>query len=124
MDAITVRIQTMEPASGLVTSGVTKPPSQLGYFQYENGVYPATALRSAIDALLARHLKLVGLIKHESRMPGRSHCDMDLEDIASGHRIAISEERATAAARCRLEQAGWAHDYTDALAAPSEASTD
>src|SRR3546814_2965516 len=46
MDAITVRIQTMEPASGLVTSGVTKPPSQLGYFQYENGVYPATALRA------------------------------------------------------------------------------
>src|SRR3546814_8749819 len=86
MDAITVRIQTMEPASGLVTSGVTKPPSQLGYFQYENGVYPATALRAAIDALLARDLKVVGLIQHESRMPGRSHCDMELEDIASGER--------------------------------------
>ncbi|MFC3675352.1 DUF2478 domain-containing protein [Ferrovibrio xuzhouensis] len=109
MDGTAVGIQTMAPASGFTQQ-------QLGYFQYENGVYPAVALRAAVDALLARDLKVVGLIQHESRMPGRSHCDMELEDIASGERIAISEERGAAARGCRLDPAGLAAAYMAARA--------
>src|SRR3546814_9865611 len=95
MDAITVRIQTMEPASGLVTSGVTKPPSQLGYFQYENGVYPATDLRAAIDALLARDLKVVGLIQHESRTIGREHVCTPVTNATLVCRLLHEKHKAT-----------------------------
>ena len=103
-------------ADSVPRTAVANTRPQLAYFQYENGVYPAVALRTAVDMLLARGLKVVGLIQQESLLPGRSRCDMELEDIASGARIPISEERGAAARGCRLDPASLAAAYMAARA--------
>lgn len=113
MDSIDTGLPHAGPVIGMITPGV-RP--QLAYFLYENGVYPAAALRAAVDTLLVQGLKVIGLIQQESLRPGRSRCDMELEDIASGARIPISEERGAAARGCRLDPAGLAAAYMAARA--------
>lgn len=103
-------------AGGMAEAERAARQPQLAYFLYENGIYPAADLRAAIDALQARRFRVIGLIQHESRRPDRSHCDMELEDIVSGTRIPISEERGAAARGCRLDPAGLAAAYMAARA--------
>ncbi|WP_293859250.1 DUF2478 domain-containing protein [uncultured Alsobacter sp.] len=64
----------------------------------------ADALLHAVAAALAREGRVVtGLLPHAVQRPGRSRCDMVLEDPRSGERIRISEDRGEMARGCRLD---------------------
>lgn len=60
-------------------------------------------LRRIALALLERGWNLAGLIQHNQPRPGRSRCDMVLEELASGTLVAISEDRGPSARGCALE---------------------
>ncbi|HRO48846.1 MAG TPA: DUF2478 domain-containing protein [Hyphomicrobium sp.] len=65
----------------------------------------------AADALLtgiarsfrARGLKLAGAVQSNVAQPGRSRCDILLEDLASGRVVEASENRGPMASGCRLD---------------------
>ncbi len=54
-------------------------------------------------ALLEQDVSLAGLVQHNAPRPGRSRCDMVLEDIGSGRHVAISRDRGPEARGCMLD---------------------
>jgi hypothetical protein len=54
-------------------------------------------------ALLERDVRLAGLVQHNAPRPGRSRCDMVLQDLGSGRHIAISQDRGPEARGCMLD---------------------
>ena len=66
----------------------------------------ADAMLHAAAAAFARDgLVVTGLLPYSLQRPGRSRCDMVLEDPRSGERIHISEDRGEMARGCRLDLA-------------------
>ncbi len=61
------------------------------------------ALREVALALMERGLSLAGLVQHNHPRPGRSRCDMVLEELASGELVAISQDRGPHARGCALD---------------------
>ena len=67
----------------------------------------------AVDALIDRvvewargaGLRVVGALQRDEPRPGRRLCDMILDDLATGRRIRISEDRGDLAEGCRLDSA-------------------
>ncbi|MGA2491697.1 MAG: DUF2478 domain-containing protein [Roseiarcus sp.] len=65
----------------------------------------------AADALIDRvaewargaGLRVVGALQRDEPRPGRRLCDMILDDLATGRRIRISEDRGDLAEGCRLD---------------------
>lgn len=70
---------------------------------YTDSARADEALRRIALALLERGWNLAGLIQHNQPRPGRSRCDMVLEELASGTLVAISEDRGPNARGCALE---------------------
>jgi hypothetical protein len=54
-------------------------------------------------AILERDVGLAGLVQHNAPRPGRSRCDMVLEDLGSGRHVAISQDRGPEARGCMLD---------------------
>jgi nucleoside-triphosphatase THEP1 len=61
------------------------------------------ALRDVAMTLMARGCRLAGLVQHNTVRPGRSRCDMVLEELASGELIGISQDRGPLARGCALD---------------------
>lgn len=61
------------------------------------------ALRDVALALMERGLHLAGLVQHNQPRPGRSRCDMVLEELSSGELVAISQDRGPHARGCALD---------------------
>lgn len=61
------------------------------------------ALRAVAVTLLERGCKLAGLVQHNTARPGRSRCDMVLEELASGELLGISQDRGPMARGCALD---------------------
>ncbi|MGO4558161.1 DUF2478 domain-containing protein [Mesorhizobium sp. 2RAF21] len=59
-------------------------------------------LREATTAIAARGLRLAGLVQHSEAKPDRLKCDMHLEDLATGKRYGISDDRGPHARGCVL----------------------
>ncbi|MCZ8259942.1 MAG: DUF2478 domain-containing protein [Beijerinckiaceae bacterium] len=53
--------------------------------------------------LLEQDVSLAGLVQHNAPRPGRSRCDMVLEDLGSGRHVAISQDRGPEARGCMLD---------------------
>lgn len=70
---------------------------------YTDSARADETLRRIALALLERGWNLAGLIQHNQPRPGRSRCDMVLEELASGALVAISEDRGPSARGCALE---------------------
>lgn len=70
---------------------------------YRDGRAFETLLQWAVTALRGRGLKLGGLIQHSIPNPHRRKCDMLLEDLATGERYPISEDRGALASGCVLD---------------------
>lgn len=70
---------------------------------YEDG--PAFGrLSQRIARLLRVHgLACAGFVQHDEDCPGRSRCDMVLENLETGVRVQISEDRGAEARGCRLD---------------------
>ena len=61
------------------------------------------ALRAVALTLLERACRLAGLVQHNTPRPGRSRCDMMLEELSSGARLGISQDRGPLARGCALD---------------------
>lgn len=70
---------------------------------YENGKEIENLLANIADRLRLEGFTLCGYIQRDRSKPGRSDCDMVLEDIASGLQLNISENRGTEARGCKLD---------------------
>lgn len=60
-------------------------------------------LRALANELRRRRWRLAGLVQHNKARPGHSRCDMELEDLASGRPLAVSQDRGPHARGCALD---------------------
>ena len=60
-------------------------------------------MRTLADHLKQQGLALSGFVQVNQSRAGRTRCDMILEELSSGKRIAISEDRGAEARGCMLD---------------------
>lgn len=70
---------------------------------YEDGRHVAPVMAGIATHLRRQGCSLAGLLQYDVARPGKSRCDMVLEDLASGRRVAISDDRGSGARGCRLD---------------------
>jgi nucleoside-triphosphatase THEP1 len=95
-------------------------PATIAFLAYEEGAYPDYLLETLVRGLQVEGCRIAGVLQHDLARRDRSRCDMNLEDLASGTLIALSEDRGAAARGCRIDQSGLAR--AAALIAASIAS--
>jgi hypothetical protein len=61
------------------------------------------ALRRVALGLMEQGWRLAGLVQHNRPRPGRSRCDMVLEELAGGELVPISQDRGPHARGCALD---------------------
>lgn len=81
----------------------TKSPAPVAALIYPEGFAIDRLMRHLAEALVARGFSLAGFLQQDAQRPGKSRCDMVLEEVASGERILISEDRGEHARGCRLD---------------------
>jgi hypothetical protein len=75
---------------------------------YANEVYPDALFKTLVQRCRALGLTLAGVLQHQAFVGGDRRCDVILEDLATGHRTALFENRGTGARGCRLDEAALA----------------
>ena len=73
---------------------------------YGEGGYPDRLLEAVVRYFQNKGFRVAGVIQHDLAREGRSRCDMSLEELISGTRIALSEDRGEGASGCRIDQQG------------------
>lgn len=81
----------------------------------------AALMRRIVACLTADGLRCAGFVQRDVERPGRSRCDMLLENIATGLRLPISEDRGPGARGCRLDEDALGRAITAAIEAISQA---
>lgn len=72
---------------------------------YTDNEYPDAAFAALVARCRSLGLSLAGVLQHRvSEAPDR-RCDVLLEDLSTGHRTSIFEDRGAGAAGCRLDEA-------------------
>ena len=80
---------------------------------YKDGATGGRVLQRFADALRRSGYTCAGLIQHDEWQPGRARCDMLLENLQSGGRVRISDDRGPHARGCRLDPDGLLSAMTD-----------
>jgi Protein of unknown function (DUF2478) len=75
---------------------------------YADEVYPDALFKMLVQLCRALGLTLAGVLQHQAFDGGDRRCDVILEDLATGHRIALFENRGAGARGCRLDEAALA----------------
>ena len=75
---------------------------------YANEAYPDGVFKTLVERCRALGLSLAGVLQHQAFVGADRRCDVVLEDLASGHRTALFEDRGTGARGCRLDEAALA----------------
>jgi len=75
---------------------------------YPDEVFPDAAFRSLVGHCRAQGLSLAGVLQHLVSADADRRCDVHLEDLNSGHRTALFEDRGAGARGCRLDEAALA----------------
>lgn len=79
--------------------------SRLAAIVYADNAYPDAAFAALVKKGRGLGLSLAGVLQHRvSEAPDR-RCDVLLEDLGTGHRTSIFEDRGAGAAGCRLDEA-------------------
>jgi hypothetical protein len=84
------------------------PSRPVAAIVYANEVYPDALFRSLVQRCRALGLSLAGVLQHEAFAGGDRRCDVILEDLVTGHRTALFENRGAGARGCRLDEAALA----------------
>ena len=94
--------------------------SRIGYVIYERNQRPDALLRLAADRLTAAGVRVGGLLQDGQESDGSCCATMFAEDIGTGRRVQIYEDRGPGTRGCRLdpaglaEAAGWLREAIDA----------
>ena len=75
---------------------------------YANESYPDTVFGALVGRCRALGLSLAGVLQHQVFESADRRCDVILEDLASGHRTPLFEDRGAGARGCRLNEAALA----------------
>jgi hypothetical protein len=75
---------------------------------YANEIYPDVLFKALVQRCRALGLTLAGVLQHQAFAGGDRRCDVILEDLATGHRTALFENRGAGARGCRLDEAALA----------------
>ena len=75
---------------------------------YANEIYPDALFKTLVQRSRALGLTLAGVLQHQAFAGGDRRCDVILEDLATGHRTALFENRGAGARGCRLDEAALA----------------
>lgn len=77
----------------------------LAAISFQNGGGDAVdeVLRTIVDRLRDGGTSIVGAIKHNASKPGRTRCDMSLEDLSTGELTHISQDLGVEATGCTLD---------------------
>lgn len=78
-------------------------PTPITAVIYTQGEDVDAAFRRLAMQLIGAGHRLVGFVQRNEPRPGRTRCDMVLEDLRSGETINISEDRGSEAKGCRLD---------------------
>lgn len=75
---------------------------------YASESYPGAFFEALVDRCRASGLSVAGVLQHLVLEDCGQRCDVLLEDLTSGHRTALFEDRGAGASGCRLDQAALA----------------
>lgn len=72
---------------------------------YANEAYPEAIFEALVKRYRALGLSLAGVLQHRAFEGADRRCDVLLEDLTTGHRTALFENRGPGARGCRLNEA-------------------
>src|SRR5271169_6605845 len=75
---------------------------------YADEVYPSAVFQALVRRCRVLGLSLAGVVQHQAAEDADRRCDVLLEDLTSGHRTALFEDRGAGASGCRLDEAALA----------------
>src|SRR5579859_3133931 len=75
---------------------------------YANEAYPDALFEAVVRQCREQGLSLAGVLEHRVAATPDRRCDVVLEDLGTGHRTALFEDRGTGATGCRLDEAALA----------------
>lgn len=75
---------------------------------YANETYPDNVFRTLVGRCRASGLSLAGVLQHQVFEGADRRCDVLLEDLTTGHRTPLFEDRGAGARGCRLDEAALA----------------
>lgn len=79
--------------------------SRLAAIVYANEEYPDEVFKWIVKECRSRQLVVSGVLQHPAFVGADKRCDVLLEDLASGHRTLLFEDRGAGARGCRLDVA-------------------
>ena len=84
------------------------PARPVAAIVYAKEIYPDAIFRTLVQRCRTLGLTLAGVLQHQAFESGDRRCDVVLEDLATGHRTALFENRGAGARGCRLAEAALA----------------
>ena len=79
------------------------PPTPITAIIYSDSAAIDAVMRTVADHLIGQGLSLAGFVQRNQPCPDRARCDMILEELSSGERFGISEDRGPHARGCMLD---------------------
>lgn len=79
------------------------PPTPITAIVYSDSNAIDALMRTLADYLIGQGFALAGFVQRNQLCPGRARCDMILEELSSGERFGISEDRGPHARGCMLD---------------------
>lgn len=80
----------------------------LAAVRYRPDIHVERLLAEAVAALKARGLRIGGVLQHDIAGAEGRICQMELEDVASGRRIALSQDLGSGSVSCAVDAGGLA----------------
>ena len=94
--------------SALVHDRSSQPVQSVAAIVYANESYPDAIFRTLVSRCRTLGLSLAGVLEHRVFEGADRRCDVILEDLTSGHRTPLFEDRGAGARGCRLDGAALA----------------
>ena len=89
-------------------SASMRPQQALVAIVYANEAYPQLTFERIVEDCRSRGLKVAGVLQHPVCSEAAGHCDVALEELTTGLRTDLFEDRGPGASGCRLDEAALA----------------
>ena len=88
---------------------ISSPPTPpVAAIVYADKAYPVAAFETVVRWCRGQDLTFAGLLQRQVCTTPDRRCDVVLEDLVTGHRTAMFEDRGSGATGCRLDEAALA----------------
>lgn len=85
-----------------------RPQQALVAIVYANEAYPQSTFERIVEDCRRRGLRVAGVLQHPVCSEAAGHCDVALEELTTGMRTDLFEDRGPGASGCRLDEAALA----------------